>query len=118
FTSAGVAQCPLPPPGTRATVAVHHAEAVSWLQQHDGRFAVALVDPMFDRPRRAHPTFDLVRRHACHEPLTDRLLDAVLAKADRVVVRVGHPSTVERLARAPIRTLRSGTTFWAVFAGR
>ena len=57
FADEGLPACPLPP-GTDLEVAkvltVLHAEATAWLATHHERFDVALLDPMYLRPKRAH----------------------------------------------------------------
>lgn len=121
FDAAGIPGCPLPTStrcGGMARIDVIHAEATSWSLATARSFDVALVDPMFDRARRADVAFEMLRRHAWPEPLDDRLLIAALRCARRVVVRVGHPMSLQRLSHAPATVSRSGKTFWAVFEER
>ena len=51
-----------------------------------GAFDVVLFDPMFGRSRGAQPSFQLLRRHASHAPLTPELLALGRRAARRVVV--------------------------------
>ena len=51
-----------------------------------GAFDVVLFDPMFGRSQGAQPPFQLLRRHACHAPLTPELLALGRRVARRVVV--------------------------------
>lgn len=68
-----------------------------------GAFDVVLIDPMFQRARKAQPAFDLLRRHADHSPLTAEMLAEARRVARRVVVVKGARYTGElrRLGLTP-----------------
>jgi hypothetical protein len=78
----------------------------------DGSVDCELFDPMFDRPRRASQAFDVLRRFALHEPLTEEtLLEARRVARRWVVVKVGRyaePSGSSGLpqTRRPARVAR------------
>lgn len=100
-----------------APISVRHADALAWLRTTTERFDVVVLDPMFARPKAADPGFELLRRHAVGDPVTDELIAAARHRADRVVVKVGGPKALDDLAHRPerIRTTRAVT--WARFPG-
>jgi 16S rRNA (guanine1516-N2)-methyltransferase len=118
FADEGLPTCALPP-GKDLDVAkvltVHHAEATSWLATHHERFDVALLDPMFLRPKRAHPSFATLRRHALHAPLTDALIVAALSRATTAVAKLGHQAALAALSTRPHAVHRTRSATWATF---
>lgn len=118
FADAGLAGCALPP-GTDLDVTkvvdVVHAEATAWLAATRDRFDVALLDPMFPQPKRAHPSFAMLRRHALPQPLTDALLTAALRRASTVVAKVDGPATLDRLSIRPASVHRTRSAIWTTF---
>ena len=67
-----------------------------------------IFDPMFDVPKRSTPAFDLLRRHAFHEPLDQETLAEARRVAKRwVVVKGGrYGQELERLGLEPERLSR------------
>ena len=119
FADEGLPTCVLPSGvdlDIAKVVTVHHAEAITWLAATDERFDVALLDPMFARPKRAHPSFATLRRHALHVPLTDALLRAALDRAALVVAKLDHPASLDVLSTRPVSVRRTRSAIWATFA--
>jgi 16S rRNA (guanine1516-N2)-methyltransferase len=118
FADEGLPTCALPR-GTDLDVAkvvtVHHAEATAWLATNEKRFDVALLDPMFSHPKRAHPSFATLRRHALHAPLTDALIAAVLRRATTAVAKLDHPDSLTALSTRPDSVRRTRSAVWATF---
>jgi len=77
-------------------------EATETLEQVEPADAVFLA-PMYVRPRAAAPGFELLRRVAIHDPLSEALLDAALRAAPRVVVKVDPEEAAIRGTRSRIR---------------
>jgi 16S rRNA (guanine1516-N2)-methyltransferase len=118
FADEGLPTCALPP-GTDLEIAkvltVHRAEATAWLATHHERFDVALLDPMFQRPKRAHPSFATLRRHALHVPLTDALIAAALSRATTAVAKLDHQASLTALSTRPDSVGRTRSATWATF---
>jgi 16S rRNA (guanine1516-N2)-methyltransferase len=118
FADEGLPTCVLPP-GTDLEVAkvvsVQHSEAMSWLAGTRERFDVALLDPMFSHPKRAHPSFATLRRHALHAPLTDELIRAALSRAPTAVAKLDDQASLSALSARPDSIHRTRTAVWAVF---
>lgn len=76
-------------PGERSCrIDVRHADAADVLRQLPaGAFDCIVFDPMFDQPRRAQQSFDVLRRHADYAPLTAQMLEDARRIASRVVVK-------------------------------
>jgi 16S rRNA (guanine1516-N2)-methyltransferase len=81
----------------------------------DGSVDCVLFDPMFDRPRRASQAFDVLRRFALHEPLTEKTLFEARRVARRwVVVKVGrYGNELKRLKLEAVPQTRAGPLVWA-----
>lgn len=91
-------------------------EAGAFLQQQPQKSAdVVLFDPMFARPRKAQPGFELLRRHADYAPLTRSALDAAVRVARRaVVVKASRYSDeLTRLGLRPLERSRYADVAWA-----
>ncbi len=118
FAEEGLRGCALPK-GTNLEVShvicVQHAEAVTWLTTTRQAFDLVLLDPMFRQPKRAQPSFDLLRRHALHAPLDDLLLKAALEKASTVVVKLGDLASVATLSMKPELVRPTRSVVWARF---
>lgn len=80
-----------------------------------GSVDVVLIDPMFERPRRASAAFEVLRRFAVHEPLTPEVLAHARRVARRwVVVKAGrYGGELRRLGLEPARMHRAGPIQWA-----
>lgn len=104
--------------GPRAcAVEAVHADAAAYLRSLPNKaFDVVLFDPMFERPRRAQPAFEILRRHALHAPLDRTTLDEARRVAGRRVVVKGsrYSSDLSRLGLTPLAGSRYATVVWAV----
>ncbi|ATB48026.1 protein-L-isoD(D-D) O-methyltransferase [Corallococcus macrosporus DSM 14697] len=75
-------------------IEVVHADARAYLKTLPPRsFDVVFFDPMFARPRKAQPAFDMLRRFAEHAPLTQETLAEGRRVARRWVVVKGAKYT-------------------------
>jgi 16S rRNA (guanine1516-N2)-methyltransferase len=88
LVSAGLETYELGPDSCR--IQVVHADAREYLRTlPGGSFDVVFFDPMFARPRKAQPGFDVLRRFADHAPLTPETLEEGRRVARRWVVVKG-----------------------------
>lgn len=115
FAAEGLPGCRLPACANAGVITVHHAETGPWLAGTTQVFDVAVLDPMFIRPKRAQHSLDVVRRHARSEPLDDALIDIVLEHAETVVVKVGDHASLAGLRRSPNRIRTTRSVLWAAF---
>lgn len=78
-------------------------------------FDVVLFDPMFGRPTKAQPAFEMLRRHADHAPLTPSLLEAAKRVARRAVVVKGarYSDDLKKLGVRPLAQNRYSAVAWA-----
>jgi hypothetical protein len=76
-------------PGPRACrIEARWADAAKVLKGlPSGAFDCVVFDPMFDQPRKASPSFEVLRRHADPSPLTPGMLEDARRVAKRVVVK-------------------------------
>jgi 16S rRNA (guanine1516-N2)-methyltransferase len=77
-----------------------HADAGEYLRAlPSGAFDVVYFDPMFDKPKKSQPAFEMLRRFAEHAPLTPEVLEEARRVARRwVVVKAGkHSADLRRL---------------------
>ena len=110
------------PPGPRSCrVEPLHADAADFLSaQPDGAFDCVLFDPMFGRPRKSQPSFEVLRRFADHTPLSPQVLAQARRVARRVVVVKGsrYSRDLKSLGLAPEPCLsRRSPLVWARVAG-
>ncbi|HEY6737462.1 MAG TPA: class I SAM-dependent methyltransferase [Actinopolymorphaceae bacterium] len=120
FVGEGLPTCALPPgtdPDIADVIRVHHTEAIEWLTGTDERFDVALLDPMFSRPKPAEPSFGVLRRYALPTPLSDDLVAAALARATTVVAKLADSSALTSLSTAPDSVRRSAAAVYVTFTG-
>lgn len=97
-----------------------HADAADFLAaQPAGAFDCVLFDPMFERPGRSQPSFEVLRRFADHASLTPEVLAQARRVARRVVVVKGakHSRALERLGLTPEPGSRYSPFAWAKVAG-
>ncbi len=75
-----------------ANIEVHHVAALDFLSQQPSHSVDCVVfDPMFDKPKRSSPAFDVLRRYAVHTPLDLQTLNEARRVAKRwVVVKSGR----------------------------
>lgn len=67
-----------------------HADADTYLRSlPSGSFDVVFFDPMFEKPRKSQPAFEMLRRFAEHAPLTPETLEEARRVARRWVVVKG-----------------------------
>jgi hypothetical protein len=80
-----------------------------------GSADVVTLDPMFDRPKRSAPTFELLRRYALHEPIDAETLAEARRVARRwVVLKSGRDGRELRRLGLEALPRRSGSpTVWA-----
>ncbi len=93
-----------------------HAEALAYLRGcEDGSFDRVLFDPMFGRPTRAQPSFDMLRRHADYSPLTPQMLEEAKRVARRAVVVKSSriSSDLTRLGLQRVQHTRYSDVAWA-----
>lgn len=71
-------------------IEVRHADAREYLRTlPPASFDVVFFDPMFAKPKKAQPAFDVLRRFAEHAPLTSETLEEARRVARRWVVVKG-----------------------------
>ena len=100
-----------------ARIRVVHAEALDVLHAlPDASVDVVLFDPMFSRPRKSQPGFDVLRRHAAEEPLSAELLqEACRVARRRVLVKAGrYGGELRRLGLEPVGRSRSSELEWGI----
>jgi len=87
-----------------SSIDVRHEDAAHFLAcQPDKVFDLVLFDPMFDRPRKCSPAFEMLRRHAEHAPLSQSVLEQAQRVARRSVLVKGcrHSTDWNRLRLKP-----------------
>ncbi len=102
-------------------IEVRHGTTLEVLRQLPGASVdCVILDPMFDRPKKSTPAFDMLRRFAVHEPLTTPTLDEAQRVARRwVVVKGGRfGGEFARLGLTPLKPTRSASLVWARLPGR
>ena len=85
-------------------IEVVHADAHEYLRTLPSRsFDVVVFDPMFAKPRKAQPGFDVLRRFADHAPLTPEALQEARRVARRWVVVKGarYTDDLKKLGLTP-----------------
>ncbi|MGA9520797.1 MAG: class I SAM-dependent methyltransferase [Myxococcaceae bacterium] len=104
-------------PGPRSCrVEPVHADALSHLRScADRSFDRVLFDPMFARPTRSQPAFEMLRRYADHSPLTPEMLEEAKRVARRaVVVKSSRVSSdLPRLGLQRVPHTRYSDVVWA-----
>jgi 16S rRNA (guanine1516-N2)-methyltransferase len=108
-------------PGSRSCrIEPLHIDAESFLRsQPDQSFDHVLFDPMFERPRRSAPSFEILRRFADHSPLTLSMLrhGARVARRSVVVKGARYSNDFEKLGLSAEPGSRYATVLWARLAG-
>lgn len=100
-----------------APIRVIHAEALTYLRTRpDDSEDVVLFDPMFTRPKKAQPAFEVLRRHATDAPLSAELIEEARRVARRrVLVKAGrYGGDLRRLGLTPVGMTRSSEFEWGV----
>ncbi len=113
LVSAGLEDYALGPDSCR--VEVVHADARDYLRTLPAHcFDVVFFDPMFSRPRKAQPGFDVLRRFADHAPLTPETLEEGRRVARRWVVVKGskHSDDLKKLGMTPEPGSRYTDVVW------
>lgn len=98
-----------------ARIEAQHADAHEVLRALPPRsFDVVYFDPMFEKPRAAQPSFDLLRRHADYSPLTPEVLELARRVARRMVVVKGsrYSQDLKKLGLTPITLSRTADIAW------
>ncbi|RKG95432.1 protein-L-isoD(D-D) O-methyltransferase [Corallococcus sp. CA053C] len=96
-------------------IEVHHADAHAYLKTLPAKsFDVVFFDPMFAKPKKAQPAFDVLRRFAEHAPLTSEALEEGRRVARRWVVVKGarHTDDLHKLGIEPAPTSRFSDVIW------
>ncbi len=96
-------------------IEVVHADAHAYLRTLPARaFDVVFFDPMFARPRKAQPGFDVLRRFADPSPLTPEALEEGRRVARRWVVVKGakYSDDLKKLGLQPEPGSRSADVVW------
>jgi len=95
---------------------VRHEDASTFLKRQPAKsFDVVLFDPMFDRPGRCSPAFEMLRRHAEHAPLEPAVLEEARRVCRRAVLikLARHSSEWRRLKLTPERGSPYAPIAWA-----
>ncbi|MBX5482057.1 MAG: class I SAM-dependent methyltransferase [Myxococcaceae bacterium] len=111
FTAAGLAGAE-----RGGAIEVLHGDAARYLSsQPDRSVDVVLFDPMFARPRKSQPAFEMLRRHADAAPLTPEVLDEAKRVARRSVVVKGakYSDDLRKLGLRPLPRSRHADVVWA-----
>lgn len=98
---------------------VRHEDASAFLAKQPAKsFDLVLFDPMFDRPGRSSPAFDMLRRYAEHAPLELATLEEAQRVCRRgVLVKLArHSSAWQRLKLTPERGSPYSPVAWARLA--
>jgi len=96
--SEGLAVYPYGPASGR--VEALHADSHAYLRTlPSGSFDVVCFDPMFEKPKKSQPAFEMLRRFAEHAPLTPDILEEARRVARRWVVVKGsrHSEDLKKL---------------------
>lgn len=96
-------------------IEVVHADAHEYLRTlPDRSFDIVFFDPMFARPRKSQPGFDVLRRFADYAPLTPETLREGRRVARRWVVVKGarHTDDLKKLGLAPQPASRFTEVVW------
>lgn len=108
-------------PGERSCrIEPRHADAAEVLRALPaGAFDCIVFDPMFDQPRKAQQSFDVLRKHADYAPLTPEMLEDARRIAKRVVVKGRrYGGQLRALGLRQERYSRTTTVGWARVEGR
>lgn len=103
-------------PEASARIEVHRADTRSFLPTlPSGSFDVVLFDPMFEEPKKAQPSFEMLRRYADHAPLTLDTLREARRVARRSVLIKGarHSQDLAKLGLKPEPGSRFSDVVWA-----
>lgn len=96
-------------------VEVVHADAHEYLRQLPARsFDIVFFDPMFARPGKAQPGFDMLRRFADHAPLRPEVLEEGRRVARRWVLVKGarYSDDLRKLGLSPEASSRFNDVVW------
>lgn len=112
--SEGLARYELGPKSAR--IEAVHADAAEFLKRAEPKsFDVVIFDPMFEKPRKAQPSFEVLRRWADYTPLSLETLEQARRVARRwVIVKAAKYShELKRLGVDPFPTSRFSDVAWA-----
>lgn len=96
-------------------IEVVRADAAEYLKrQPTGSFDCVVFDPMFEKPAKAQPYFEVLRRFADHAPLTEEMLAEARRVARRAVVVKGpkYGSELPRLGLTQVPLSRYASVSW------
>lgn len=103
-----------------STIDVRHGSSLEVLRAMPaGSVDCVVIDPMFERPKKSSPAFEMLRRFAVHEPLERETLEEAQRVARRWVVVKGGRFGREfaRLGLTPLPMPRSAALMWARLPG-
>jgi hypothetical protein len=102
-------------PGSAAIETAHGDFAEFLARAEPKSFDVVLFDPMFERETKSSPSFDLLRRYASDDALSEESLARARSVARRwVLVKAARYSpALKRLGLRPEQASRSAPTVWA-----
>jgi 16S rRNA (guanine1516-N2)-methyltransferase len=101
-------------------IVVRHGKTREVLQSMpNGSVECVLLDPMFDRPKKSTPSFDVLRRYAVNEPLElDTLREAQRVARRWVVVKGARfANSFLRLGLQAVTVQHKGPLVWARLPG-
>jgi 16S rRNA (guanine1516-N2)-methyltransferase len=93
-----------------------HADSREYLRSLPaGSFDVVCFDPMFEKPKKSQPAFEMLRRFAEHAPLAPETLEEARRVARRWVVVKGakHSEDLRKLGLTPEAGSRYTSVIWA-----
>jgi 16S rRNA (guanine1516-N2)-methyltransferase len=103
-----------------ARVETLHADSHAYLRSlPSGSFDVVLFDPMFEKPKKSQPAFEMLRRFAEHAPLTPETLAEARRVARRWVVVKGakHSEDLKKLGLEAEQGSRYTSVIWGRVPG-
>ena len=105
--------------GSKIEVVSGKAADVMRRELKSGSFDCVIIDAMFDRPKRASPSFEILRRHADHSPLDEVTIAEARRVARRWVVIKGsrYGKDFARLGLTPVPLTHEGPLIWARLPG-
>jgi 16S rRNA (guanine1516-N2)-methyltransferase len=102
--------------GIGSRIEVVHGDALEHLRRLPSKsFDIVYFDPMFEKPRKAQPSFEVLRRHADHSPVTPEHLEEAKRVARRSVVVKGakYSQDLRKLGLTALALSRFSDVAWA-----
>jgi 16S rRNA (guanine1516-N2)-methyltransferase len=98
-----------------------HADSHAYLRSlPSGSFDIVFFDPMFEKPKKSQPAFEMLRRFAEHAPLTPETLEEARRVARRWVVVKGakYSEDLKKLGLEPEPGSRYTSVVWGRMPAR